>query len=131
MLERKITAYLEKWLTRNTVLLVDGVRQAGKSYAIREFGKVHFGQNFFEFNFHEHRDLISDFNRCKTAQELITNLSLYSPRPFVPGKTLIFLDEIQLVDGIDWPMFSKYLLADGRFRFVLSGSLLGVTMNGL
>lgn len=131
MLERKITAYLEKWLTRNTVVLVDGVRQAGKSYAIREFGKAHFGQNCFEFNFHEHQEVIADFNRCKNAQELITNLSLYSPRPFVPGKTLIFLDEIQLVDGIDWPMFSKYLLEDGRFRFALSGSLLGVHLNGL
>jgi predicted AAA+ superfamily ATPase len=131
MLKRKITEYLEKWLNRNTVVLVDGVRQAGKSFAIRAFGKDHFGDNYFEFNFHDHEDVVPDFNKCKTASELITNLSYYSPRPFVPGKTLIFLDEIQLVDGIDWEMFSKYLVMDGRFRFALSGSLLGVTLNGL
>jgi predicted AAA+ superfamily ATPase len=105
-----------KVLNRNTVVLVDGVRQAGKSFAIRAFGKDHFGDNYFEFNFHDHEDVVPDFNKCKTASELITNLSYYSPRPFVPGKTLIFLDEIQLVDGIDWEMFSKYLVMDGRFR---------------
>jgi predicted AAA+ superfamily ATPase len=130
MLERKITAYLEKWLNRNTVVLVEGVRQAGKSYAIREFGRTHFGDNFFEFNFHEHEDVISGFNKCQTAQELITNLSFFSPHPFISGKTLIFLDEIQLINGIDWGMFSKYLVTDGRFRFALSGSLLGITLNG-
>jgi len=43
----------------------------------------------------------------------------------------MFLDEIQLVSGIDWEMFSKYLVKDGRFRFILSGSLLGVTLNNL
>lgn len=131
MFKRKITTYLEKWLNRNTVLLVDGVRQSGKTFSIHSFGKEHFGDDFFEFNFHEHEDVVADFSKCQTASELITNLSFYSPKPFVPGKTLIFLDEIQLVDGIDWEMFSKYLIADGRFRFILSGSLLGVTLNGL
>lgn len=130
-MKRKIDQYLNDWLKRNTVLLVDGMRQVGKSYSIREFGKKVFGENLFEFNFDEHRKDIHYFNGMGSAQELITNISLYSPKPFVPGKTLIFLDEIQLVAGIDWEMMAKYLLMDGRFRFIYSGSLLGVLLNGL
>jgi len=131
MLKRKITAYLEKWLERDTVLLVDGARQTGKSFSINEFGNRIFGVNFFGFNFDEHRDLIEDFNKIKTAQELITNLSYYASKPFEVGKTLIFLDEVQLISEIDWQMFAKYLVSDGRYRFILSGSLLGVTLNNI
>jgi len=131
MLKRKVTNYLEKWLERDTVLLIDGARQVGKTYSITEFGKRNFKDNFFEFNFDEHRDSIETFNKVKTAQEFITNLSYYAKKPFVNNKTLIFLDEIQLVTEIDWEMFSKYLVKDDRFRFVLSGSLLGVTLNSI
>lgn len=131
IMKRKIDQYLNNWLKRNTVLLIDGMRQVGKSYSIREFGRKTFGDNLFEFNFDEHKKDIQYFNNISTAKELITSLSLYSSKPFVPGKTLIFLDEIQLVTGIDWEMMAKYLIIDGRFRFIYSGSLLGVLLNGL
>lgn len=60
---------------------------------------------------------------------MILKLSLYSSTKIIPGKTFIFLDEIQMCKEIVTKI--KFLVEDNRFRFILSGSLLGVELVNL
>ena len=129
MLNRKIDNYLETFYkNQNKALLITGARQTGKSFSIRNFGTTHF-ESFIEINFIEQPEAVSVLAEAKNSQEILMRLSLLSNKPLVKGKTLIFFDEVQeypeLVTAI------KFLVAEGSYRYVLSGSLLGVKLNDL
>src|ERR1700709_2077962 len=74
-------------------LLIRGARQVGKSTAIRELAK-HF-DHFLEINFEEQRRVHSLFEGDLDPKELCENLSILYNVPIIPGKTLLFFDEIQ------------------------------------
>jgi predicted AAA+ superfamily ATPase len=62
-----------------------------------------------------------------SVQELLLRISAYANHPLEPGKTLIFFDEVQAYQDI--MTWVKALVEDGRYRYALSGSLLGLEMN--
>lgn len=130
MLRRKIEAKLESWASapKRTAVLVTGARQTGKTYIIRHFAQRHY-DHVAELNFIENPDLVTLFDHPRDVKNLLMRLELAVNTPLVPGKTLIFFDEVQrckeLVTAI------KFLVDDGRFDYALSGSLLGVELEDI
>lgn len=129
MLERKIEALIETHLRSgsNKVLLVDGARQVGKTYIIRHVGQKLF-ENFIELNMVE--DSLGErlFANTKTVEDLYLQVSMLAGKQMKEKEnTLIFLDEIQAYPHLLTML--KFLVQDGRFTFIASGSLLGVTLS--
>jgi hypothetical protein len=128
MLQRKISNYIESHLSGNDdkILIIEGARQIGKSYIIREVGKRLF-QNYVEINFvedDEGRQLFKDVHR---TTDFYLKLSMLAGKELGDfSNTLIFLDEVQ-----HYPQFLtmlKFLRQEHRFRFIASGSLFGITL---
>ena len=105
-----------------------GARQIGKTYSIREAGKRNFDQ-FIEVNFVTSPEAAGIFNGAKDASEILLRLSAFANKPLVKGKTLIFLDEVQVCPDV--VTLIKSLVDEGSYRYALSGSLLGVELNNL
>lgn len=129
MLKRKIDSYLDEFYKRtNKALLVTGARQTGKSFSIRQFGKNHF-DHFVEINFIEQPDATEVLKEARNSQDIIVRLSLLTNTDLIPGKTLIFFDEVQECPEIVTAI--KFLVDEGSYRYILSGSLLGVELKDL
>lgn len=104
-------------------LFITGARQIGKTYSIRQFAKKQY-HNFIEINFIENESAQMIFEHVSNVDMIITNLTAYTGKKMVPGETLIFLDEIQECPNARTAI--KFLVEDGRFDYIESGSLLGV-----
>ena len=129
MLKRKIEKDIEKWIDNSEkALLVYGVRQAGKTFIIRECLKRN-GCEYIEFNLINQPELVEILRDSTGIDDLIIKLSLYSEKKIIPGKTIFFFDEIQRYKEIVTKI--KFLVEDKRFRYILSGSLLGVEIVNL
>ena len=103
--------------------MITGARQIGKTFLIREFGRQNY-ENFVEINFITEPRAASIFTGNLNAETLIMNLTAYLRAPMAPGKTLVFFDEVQECPSARTAM--KFLVEDGRFDYIESGSLLGV-----
>lgn len=128
MLYRKISSYIESHLksTSDQILLIEGARQIGKSFIIREVGTRLF-PNFVEINFVTDDEGAQLFKNLRTTEEFYLTLSMVSgSRLDKAENTLIFLDEIQ-----HYPQYLtmlKFLRQEKRYRYIASGSLLGVAL---
>ena len=100
----------------------------GKTFSIRKIGKECF-DNFIEINFVDQPDAVEVFNEHKGAKDLLLRLSALAKKPLVPGKTLIFFDEVQECKEIVTAI--KFLVDEGSYQYVMSGSLLGVELDDL
>lgn len=128
MLYRKIEKTIKEHLKSDTnkILLVDGARQVGKTYIIRHAGQELFG-NFIELNMVE--DSIGEqlFAGIRTVDDFYLQVSMLAGNKMHERKnTLIFIDEIQAYPHL--LTLLKFLQQDGRFTYIASGSLLGVTL---
>ena len=125
MLKRKVYQELLKWKqnTDGKALCIIGARQIGKTTLIREFGKKEY-EYFAEINFVTDENAADIFKGKLTAETIITNLTAYLQTPLEPGKTLILFDEVQECPAVRSAI--KFLVEDGRFDYIESGSLLGV-----
>lgn len=129
MLKRKIEADIMRWIKGSKkALLVYGVRQAGKTFIIRACLKAA-NCDFIEFNLIRQPELVDILAGATGIDDLILKLSLYSDQKIIPGKTFFFFDEIQRYKEIVTKI--KFLVEDQRFRYILSGSLLGVEIVNL
>ena len=129
MLKRKIEKEIMHWIeSSDKALLIYGVRQAGKTFIIRECLKAA-GCDYIEFNLIRQPEIVEILAGATSIDDLILKLSLYSDQKIVPGKTVFFFDEIQKYKEIATKV--KFLVDDKRFRYILSGSLLGVEIVNL
>lgn len=129
MLRRKIEKSIVNWLREeDKALLIDGARQVGKTYIIRNVLRSE-GVEFVEFNFLKSPQLCTLLLRSETVDDMITNLSLFTDKSFVKGKTVVFFDEIQEFKEITTKL--KFWVDEGSFRYVFSGSLLGVELKNI
>ncbi len=129
MLERKFTSFLTSFLREepNKILLVNGARQIGKSYLIRYVGKKLFS-HFVEINLKEDIEGDRVFADVRTPDDLYMRLSnFYSEALGDKSDTLIFLDEIQNYPHLMTML--KFLNQESRYRFIASGSQLGVALS--
>ena len=125
-LSRKIDKYLIDWKNdKNRLpLIVKGARQIGKTESIENFGKNNY-ENVVEINFVLQKQYKSVFDDGFDVDTIIRNISLINPNfNFIPGKTLIFFDEIQ--DCINATTSLKSFNIDGRYDVICSGSLMGI-----
>lgn len=129
MISRKIEKELRRFRdsAEKKALLITGARQVGKTFIIRDFGKQY--ESFVEINFYENKSAQSLFENAKDSQDLLLRLSAVADAPLIPGKTLIFLDEVQECKEIVTAI--KFLVEEGSYRYILSGSLLGVDLKDI
>lgn len=129
MLYRKIGSYIEEHLKSDSdkILLLEGARQIGKSYIIREVSKRVY-DNFVELNFVEDDDGKKLFKDIHSTEDFYITLSMVAGDKLDKYEnTLVFLDEIQ-----QYPQYLtmlKFFRQDKRYRFIASGSLLGLTLH--
>jgi len=125
MLKRKAYEKLKEWKAQENkkALCIIGARQIGKTTLIRQFGLENY-ENFVEVNFVTDPDAAKIFDGALDADTIITNLTAYIRKPMEPGKTLVLFDEVQECPNVRTAI--KFLVEDGRFDYIESGSLLGV-----
>lgn len=131
MLWRKCQSEIINWIKNDyKALMVTGARQIGKTYLIRNT-LIDEKCDFVEFNLIEQPELIELFkgitkDNCKSFLERLTVATNHN---LIKGKTIIFFDEIQECKDIVTKI--KFLVEDASYKYVLSGSLLGVELTGL
>ena len=126
---RKDSVTIEDWIKKsNKALLVTGARQIGKTWLIRdEIEKSNY--NRFEVNFIDQPDMIDYLNAQMSAEEFLIKLKMIMPENCKPYETIVFFDEIQKCPEIVTKI--KFLVDEGSFKYVMSGSLLGVELKGI
>lgn len=129
MLVRKISREIEHWIDNSQkALIIYGARQVGKTYIVRSVLEAR-GEDYVEFNLIRDKSALEVLHGFTSVDDLILKLSLLSEKPLTPHKTFIFFDEIQEYPEIVTTI--KFLVEDGRFRYILSGSLLGVEVKNI
>jgi predicted AAA+ superfamily ATPase len=132
MLQRKVTNQLIEWKNKpkKTSLLVKGARQIGKTFSIRQFAEEQYNPtglspNCVYINFDENPAYKAIFNGDLDMNTLMKQITLRVPKAeMIPGKTLLFLDEIQNCPQAQTAL--KFITQDGRFDCIATGSLLGI-----
>ena len=114
-----------KAAAKRKVLLVDGARQIGKTFLIEEFARNEYA-SYIKIDFLNDARAVELLGKAQDARQVVEMVSLISGKPLGDRKTLLFFDEVQKAQNI--VTISKYLLEDGRFDVVMSGSMLGVEL---
>ncbi len=130
MLYRKIRSYIEDHLRSNEdkILLIEGARQIGKSFIIRDVGTELY-DNFVEINFIADDEGDKIFKNVHTTEEFYLKLSMVAGSKLDKYEnTLVFIDEIQHYS--QFLTMLKFLREEHRYRFICSGSLLGIALKG-
>ncbi len=124
MLQRKIIKQIEDFYRDNPkkALMIIGARQVGKSYIIEEFANSHY-ESVIKIDFIKNPELIPLFEATQGADEVFLRLSALFGDRMIPEKTMIFFDEVQECKELITQI--KYLVQEGRYSYILSGSLLG------
>ncbi|MBR2811082.1 MAG: ATP-binding protein [Solobacterium sp.] len=124
-LQRSITESLAQWKNRpHHPLILKGLKKTGKTFSVREFGSQYY-KNTVYLDLRNNTSLHKAFKGSFDVNEMIISLSAEKPDTlFLPGETLIILDEIQ--DCPNARSSLKYWDLDGRFDVIATGSFLGV-----
>ena len=129
MLKRKMYEKLLAWkhAEKRKVLLLFGARQTGKTFIVQEFAHKEY-EHFVKVDFRQDADAARLLAAATSSEDLVSRLSLVAGG--LPSNSLVFFDEVQEF-GKEVVTLSKYLLEDGRFDLILSGSLLGTFIQGV
>ena len=129
MISRKSETKIKNWIQDSKkALLVSGARQVGKTHSIRRC-LDELGCDFLEINLIEQPELVPVIEASMSVEDLIINLSTATNYSFTKGETILFIDEIQ--EAKDVVTRIKFWVDEGSFRYILSGSLLGVELKNL
>ena len=126
MLKRKATAHIENWIQSKDrkCLVVQGARQTGKTYLIERFAEENYAE-LIEINFKQMPSAAEIFSGDLTVDSMVIAMRFRFPdKEIIPGKTLIFLDEIQECQEAITSL--KFWAIDNRYDVIASGSLLGI-----
>ncbi len=128
MLTRTVDRILiDHFKISKTALLIEGAQQIGKTFSIRQFGKKF--KTYIEINFIEQPEAISLFKDLSNTKDLLARLSLFTKQKLIKRDTLIFFDEVQICPEVI--TYIKFLVDEGSYNYILSGSLLGIEINDL
>ena len=130
MLQRKMYQKIEMFYAKkqSKALMITGARQVGKSYTVEQFCKSHY-ENYIRIDFIENPEYISVFSTAKNVEQILVRLSTFFGEALIPGKTIVFFDEVQECKELITQI--KYLVKDGRYDVILSGSLLGTVFHDI
>ena len=128
-LHRDILKKMAEWKDSSSrlPLIIKGARQCGKSWCMKEFGKLYY-KNVAYFNFENNKELSSEFKTTIDPKRIIPILEIYSGIKIEPSETLIIFDEIQECNEALNSL--KYFAEEApEYHVVSAGSLLGVALN--
>lgn len=128
-MKRLLSAELNKWRQKSNrkPLVLKGVRQCGKTWLLREFGKQYY-PDVATFNFEENPALCSIFDQDLDAKRILLELGIVRGKAIQPEKTLIILDEIQACGKALTSL--KYFRENApEYHIVCAGSLLGIALH--
>lgn len=128
-MDREIINDLLKWKESKNrkPLIIHGARQVGKTYIVKKFGKKYY-DNLIYVNFETNQELSSQISNSIDAKYVINKLELFYGEKIIPGKTLIFFDEIQANERALTSL--KYFCEDApEYHIIAAGSLLGIAIN--
>ena len=128
-MERKIYTQLVGWKNQklHKPLILNGVRQCGKTYILKEFGKREF-ESLVYVSCDRNENLKAIYAGGFDTSRIIQGLSALTGVDIIPGKTLIFLDEVQAFPQALEAL--KYFCEDApEYHIVVAGSLLGVALH--
>jgi predicted AAA+ superfamily ATPase len=130
MLQRKIYKRIEAFYKDRPkkALMITGARQVGKSFIVEEFCKAHY-ESFIKLDFIENPEYISALAGAGNTEEILLRLSALFGDQMIPGKTMIFFDEVQECKELITQI--KYLVQEGSYDYILSGSLLGTVFRDI
>ena len=119
MLFRKAYKDIKKWFdsANKKALLIDGARQIGKTYLIREFLKEN-AESYIEFNLYENDLAKQAFETISNVKELLIKISALATKPLIKDKTIIFIDEVQAVEDVVTKV--KFLIEEGSYRYIFT-----------
>ena len=127
-MERSIMHKLLDWKNSpyRKPLILKGVRQVGKTWVLKEFGKRYY-ENVAYFNFDVNEEYKQFFETTKDVDRILQNLMLSSGEKIAPEKTLIIFDEVQDCPKVINSM--KYFCENApQYHIACAGSLLGITL---
>jgi len=128
-MERLLLNDLLKWKESKyrKPLILKGVRQVGKTWILKEFGRLYYN-NIAYFNFDEHEEYKQFFEKTKDVDRILQNLVMASGQTVKPQETLIIFDEIQ--ECYDALNALKYFCENAPgYHVVCAGSLLGIALS--
>lgn len=128
-MKRKIIDDLIKWKESKNrkPLIIHGARQVGKTYIIKQFGKENY-ENLIYVNFETNKEFSSQISDSIEVKYILNKLELFFGEKIIPGKTLIFFDEIQANERALTSL--KYFYEDApEYHVIAAGSLLGIEIN--
>ena len=129
MISRHLDKIIENhYVSSKSALLLTGARQVGKTIAIRKYAQKA-EMVLVEINFYEDAEARNIFIGAQNVGDVLLRISAHTRKRLVPGKTLIFFDEVQKYpDVVTW---MKFLVDEGSYHYALSGSLLGVELKDI
>ena len=128
-MERLIMKQLYAWKSSpyRKPLILKGVRQVGKTWVLKEFGRKYY-ENTAYFNFDENEEYKQFFETAKDVDRILQNLMLASNQKISPEKTLIIFDEVQDCPKVINSM--KYFCENApEYHIACAGALLGITLS--
>lgn len=130
MLKRKIYNRIEEFYqnNRNKALMLTGARQVGKSTIVEEYARNHF-EHFIKMDFIRNPEYVTALESAKGVDDILLRITALFGDEMVPGKTLIFFDEVQECKELITQI--KYLVQEGSYTYILSGSLLGTVFKDI
>lgn len=130
MIRRKIEQELARFYNAKNryALLVDGARQVGKTFIIESFGRTYY-KSLVKIDFIRTPSARAIFQDIEDESDILVRLSAFSNQPLIKGQTLVFLDEIEKCP--EAVTYIKYLVQEGSYHYILSGSLLGIELKDI
>ncbi|MCR5791153.1 MAG: AAA family ATPase [Lachnospiraceae bacterium] len=129
MIKRQVEQKILNWIDRGkNALLVSGARQVGKTFSIRRCLKAT-GSDYLEINLIENPGYADIFRSSQTVSDIAMELSLATGHKFLKNETILFIDEVQ--ECTDIVTRIKFWVDEGSYRYILSGSLLGIELTNL
>lgn len=128
-MERFILKKLIEWKNSETrkPLILKGARQVGKTYIVKQFGEENY-EGLAYFNFDHDKDLYNLFDNTKDPKRILEQLAFIYGKAIIPGKTLIFFDEIQECPNALNSL--KYFQEEANeYHIICAGSLLGIRLS--
>lgn len=128
-MKRKIENYLKKWKEYNGqyALLIEGARRVGKTYSVKEFGNKYYKSCVFLDLAKKEEETIELFNNISNLDQFFLFLSVLTGVKLYERETLIIFDEVQTFPKARQAI--KYLVEDGRYDYIETGSLLSIKEN--
>ena len=130
-MKRKIYSKLLEWKNKRhgeTAVLIEGARRIGKSYIVEEFARNEY-DSYLLIDFNKAENIVSEWfdNYLSDLDTLLTNLQIHYGVRLTPHNSVVIFDEVQLCPRARSAI--KYLVADGRFDYIETGSLISIKKN--